>query len=406
MTLPRVAVVAVAFGHAADLPAMLRSVAESDYPQEYCEIVVVDNGDGEAAAVARVLAPGAQVIEPGTNLGFAGGCNLGVRHTTADIVVLLNPDVVLAPAALRALCGALDDPSVGIAGGRLLFPDGKTVQHAGGELLLPLGLTTHRGHGTPNGELYDQPADVAYVTGALLATRRETWLRLDGLDESFWPAYYEEVDLCLRAQAAGLRVVYVPGAVATHRESSALGRTSAGYYRLYHANRLRLLFKHHDEPVLASTWLPAELGHLRTTADDNEIDGLAWSYQTWQNYFLKEGRGTGARLDGWQDSPTLHTPAPGSETAWTLAQARAKQVIAPRAFASGIPGWARMRHWWNSIATEEYLRPVLQQQNDLNATLVELGTALERQRRAADAAILCQGMLLAKVLAARAFPGR
>ncbi|HZG66471.1 MAG TPA: hypothetical protein VEZ12_06990, partial [Herpetosiphonaceae bacterium] len=70
MTLPRVAVVAVAFGHAADLPVMLRSVAESNYPQEYCEIVVVDNGDGEAAAVARVLAPGAQVIEPGTNLGF------------------------------------------------------------------------------------------------------------------------------------------------------------------------------------------------------------------------------------------------------------------------------------------------------------------------------------------------
>jgi O-antigen biosynthesis protein len=242
---------------------------------------------------------------------------------------------------------------------------------------------------------------VAYVTGALLGARRATWLQLGGMDESFWPAYYEEVDLCLRAQAAGLRVRYIADAVATHRETAALGRSSAGYYRLYHANRLRLLFKHHDDDYLASAWLPAEFRHLRTTAEDTEVEGLTWSYRLWQRYYMAGSQGTAARLEGWQEPATMDAPAAGSELSWTLKQAGAKRTIQPLPFRSRIPGVARLRRLWNSIGTEEYLRPIIQQQNDFNAALVELGFALERQRRAADAAISCQGMLLAKVLSRR-----
>jgi GT2 family glycosyltransferase len=404
MTLPRVAIVVVTFGHAMDLPALLQSVAAVDYPRDLLEMIIVDNGDGTDAAVARALAPTAQVIEAGENLGFAAASNLGVARADADIILLVNPDICLEPAAIRALCRALAEPQVGIVGGRLLFPDGKTIQHAGGELHLPLGLTTHRGHGAAGTGAYDRPMDTTYVTGALLATRREAWEQLGGLDESFWPAYYEEVDLCLRARSAGLKVRYVPDAVATHREAASLGRTSVRYYRLYHANRLRLLFKHQDEAFLASIWLPAELRHLRTTADDNEIDGLGWSYGMWQRYFLEGGQGTGARIEGWEEPAMLDAVVPGSESAWTLTQAHAKHTITPRPFESRIPGLARLRRRWNSLATEAYLRPILQQQNDFNAALVELGTALERQRRTADAAILCQGMLLARVLTSRHRP--
>ena len=400
MTEPDVAILVVAFGHAAELPAMLRSVAAQDYPQDRLQTILVDNGSGESARVARESAPAALVLEPGDNLGFAAGCNLAVAHTTARIVMLVNPDVGLAPGFVRALVAALDDPDVGIAGARLLFPDGCTLQHAGGDLRLPLALTVHRGHGEPDADAYRRPAEVPYVTGAALATRRTTWEQLGGFDESFWPAYYEEVDLCLRARAAGLRVRYVPDAVATHGETSALGRASVAYYRLYHANRLRLLFKHWDDRWLAAEWLPAELQHLRTTAVDHEVDGLLWSYRTWQSYFLRSGAGTQAPLDGWQDRPTGDDPPPGSELAWALSQATAKHVIAPRPFRSRVPGVARLRRWWNSMVTEEYLRPLIQQQNDFNATLVEVVRALERQRRTSDGAVLCQGMLLAKVFGA------
>ena len=396
-----VAVVVVTFGHPAQLTATLRSITAQHYPTEQLQLILVENGSGESAAVARAIVPDALVLEPGTNLGFARGCNLGVEQGSASVVALINPDVVLAPHFLRALVKALEDASAGIVGAKLFFPDGVTLQHAGGELIMPLGLTAHRGHGEPDSPTYDEGADVAYVTGAALAARRETWTHLGGFDETFGPAYYEEVDLCLRARAAGLRVRYIPEAVATHRETSALGQKSVAYYRLYHANRLRLLFKHQDDRWLAREWLPAELRHLRTTADDNDVDGLTWAYRTWQAHFLAGNTLPDARLDNWQDPPGEQGPPPGSEMAWTLGQASSKQVVTPRPFQSRLPGLALLRGWWNRLATEEYLRPIIQQQNDLNATLVELTTALERQRRTTDGAVLCQGMFLAKVLAGK-----
>ena len=104
------------------------------------------------------------------------------------------------------------------------------------------------------------------------------------------------------------------------------------------------------------------------------------------------------QLDGWQAAPVEPGPPPGSELAWTLEQAAAKRSVTPRPFTSSVPGVARLRRWIVSLSTEEYLRPIIQQQNDFNATLVELATALERQRRTADAAVLLQGMFLAKAL--------
>ena len=398
MTVPSVCVIVVAYGHAEHLPATLHSIAAQAYPSEHVEVVVVDNGDGTSAAAARAALPSALVLHPGENLGFAGGCNLAARQSSADVIALVNPDVELRPDLLRALLLPLVDEQIGIAGGKLLFPDGKTIQHAGGLLSLPLALTSHRGYGETDGPVFDVAAAVDYVTGAALALRRSLWERLGGFDEAFAPAYFEEVDLCLRAQAAGFAVRYIPGAVATHREASGLGRTSVAYYRLYHANRLRLLFKHWDDRFLVAEWLPAELRHLRTTADSNEIDALAWSYRTWQAHLLQGRLPTELRITAWDEVSAQSEPPPGSELAWTLDQSRAKQTITPRPFRSRFAPVARVRGWWNKLATEEYVRPILQQQNDFNATLVELVHALERQRRTADAAVLCQGMLLAKTL--------
>ena len=390
--LPHVALIIVAYGHAAQLPATLAALQQLAYPADRRAIVVVENGDGSSATVARGYA-GVQVIEPRRNLGFAGGCNLGVAQTPCEIVALINPDAQPQSAFLQALVAPLADATVGVVGAKLLYPDRRTIQHAGGYLETPLLLAQHHGYGEIDHGQYDMPREVEYVTGAALAVRRATWDALRGMDEGFDPAYYEDADFCWRVRQRGLSVRYEPTAVAIHQEAAALGKNSPTYHRLYHRHRLRLLFKQYADEWLLQTWLPAELTHLRTTADDNEIAGLLAAYLSWQSMFLR----------GVHAPDPSNTPPPAgtlSELEWTLQQLHAKQTIAPLPFRSRWPLVATLRAWWNRIATETYLRPLIQQQNDYNAALVEMAQALARQRRTADAAIVCQAMLLAKMLRA------
>jgi hypothetical protein len=212
-----------------------------------------------------------------------------------------------------------------------------------------------------------------------------------GLDDTFFPGYYEEVDLCWRIKQQGGIIRYEPNAVAIHQEAAALGKRSVAYHHFYHRNRLRLLFKHRDNSWLLHTWLPAELNYLQTTADDAEIAGLKQAYLFWQGTFL-----TGVEATAAHASEMLEGQVQSSELSWTLEQVSAKRNVAAAPFQSRWPFVSRFRTWLNRITTEEYLRPLLQQQNDFNTSVVELTTALARQRRATDAAILCQGMLLAK----------
>ncbi|HEX6289875.1 MAG TPA: glycosyltransferase family 2 protein [Herpetosiphonaceae bacterium] len=391
--LPHVALIVVAYGHAAQLPATLDALRQLAYPADRRSIVVVENGDGSSAAVAR-RQPDVCVLEPGRNLGFAGGCNLAVAQTESEIVALINPDLQPQPAFLRALIAPLADSTIGVVGAKLLYPDGRTIQHAGGYLQQPVLLAQHVGYGEADRGQHDTPGEVEFVTGAALAMRRATWEALGGLDEAFYPAYYEDVDLCWRVRQQGSRVWYAPDAVAIHQEAAALGKGSAAYHRLYHHNRLRLLFKHYADDWLVQSWLPAELTHLRATADDAEIAGLLAAYLSWQSALLAGSDAPAASPAEIPPAEPLHQ----GELDWTVRQVSAKRTIAPLPFRSRWPLVAALRTWWNRIATETYLRPLIQQQNDYNASLAELARALERQRRAADAAIVCQGMVLAKVL--------
>jgi GT2 family glycosyltransferase len=136
-----------------------------------------------------------------------------------------------------------EEPSVGIVGARLMEPDGRTLQHAGG-VVHANGLTSHLGRGVVDAEAYHERAEVDYVTGALCAFRAGTWARFGPLDELYHPAYYEDLDFCLRLRRAGLRVVYEPGARAIHHEASSTGRESPLFLSYYHRNRMRFLARH------------------------------------------------------------------------------------------------------------------------------------------------------------------
>lgn len=221
-----VAVVIVSWNSAAYLADCLSSVLAQRRPPR--QVVVVDNASSDgSAAIARRFAPRVELIEPGRNLGFCGANNLGFRRADAPFVLALNPDTRLEPDFLERLLPAMDDPRVGIAAGKLLRFDGRTVDSAG-QLLGRSRQPIDRGYGRPDDGSWDGDEEVFGACGAAALYRRDMLDHLadpgpDYFDEAFF-AFVEDLDLAWRARRLGWRAAYRHGAVAYHaRGGSADG---------------------------------------------------------------------------------------------------------------------------------------------------------------------------------------
>lgn len=179
------------------------------------EVIVVDNahptaGDRTFAELA-LWTRGVRIARPGKNLGFGGGCNLGARLATGQLLVLLNPDAELV-GDIQPLVDLLEDESITIAAPTLLDDDG-SVQECGQVLFSDATTWPRRGRPADG-----QPFDVDYASGACWVLRRAEFLRLGGFDEAYHPAYFEDVDFVLRARAEGGRCVVHPGVSVIHHQ--------------------------------------------------------------------------------------------------------------------------------------------------------------------------------------------
>ncbi len=198
------------------------AIEQHTRPGSY-ELVVVDNGstDGTLAWLDETERSGRlRSVRNVENVGFGAACDLGAAASDGAHVLLLNNDMLPLPGWLEALVEAVAAPEVGIAGSRLLYPDG-TVQHAGisfDSQSLPYHLARGRAKDHP---VVLTSRDVAAVTGACMLLRREVHERLGGFDDAFFFCV-EDVDLCVRAWDAGLRVVYRADSTVVHLESGSV----------------------------------------------------------------------------------------------------------------------------------------------------------------------------------------
>lgn len=204
------------------------------------EVIVVLNGADRSVVteLARSV-EGATVKVSRVNRGFAGACNLGVAGARGDFVLLLNDDTVVEPDWLEYLVAAIEArPRAGAVGSRLLHANG-ALQEAG-QVMWRDGSTTCVGRDRPAGDrAFEWARQVDYCSGSSLLIRRSTWNRAGGLDESFFPAYYEDVDLCLKIAESGEEVWYEPNSRVRHLESQS---TTGSYKRfLIERNRPRLV---------------------------------------------------------------------------------------------------------------------------------------------------------------------
>ncbi len=145
---------------------------------------------------------------------FAENCNTGAEGADGDLLVFLNDDTQLLIGWLQPLVDAFTDPTVGIAGSRLVYPDGR-VQHAGVYFDRPGGVLTAHNY------TEERPSgSVDAVTGACMAVRADLFFNLGGFDRSYVNGY-EDVDLCIRAKKLGFEIVYVAESTVIHYESQS-----------------------------------------------------------------------------------------------------------------------------------------------------------------------------------------
>ena len=223
------------------------------------EVVVVDNAsaDDTCEIVARE-APEATLIRNSSNRGFAAAVNQGVAVSSNSFVLLLNPDTVLQ-SSLQPLVECCLLPQVGAAGGRLVDENGRA--QAGfnirafptpAALLFEVLLINRLWPSNPVNRRYrcldrdlDAASEVDQPAGAFLMVRRDVLRQIGGLDETFHPIWFEDVDLCLRIRKAGHAIHYMPSCVAQHKGGHSLPRMSVEErYRAWYGNLLRFNYKH------------------------------------------------------------------------------------------------------------------------------------------------------------------
>ncbi len=217
----RVSVILPTVGARGLVEAALRDLRErTDWPD--LEVLCVTNlPAGEVPALRTRLAGRAdRLLEAPGPFNWSRLNNLAARAATGELLLFLNDDVgVLEPGWLAALAAQAQRPEVGVAGAQLLYPDG-SLQHAG-LFFGPDGgrhlLRFQPGDASGPFGLAQCAREVLAVTGACMMLRRDTFERLGGFEERH-AVVNNDVDVCLRARAAGLRVLYAPEARLVHHE--------------------------------------------------------------------------------------------------------------------------------------------------------------------------------------------
>lgn len=234
----------------------LQSLERIDTP---CRIVVVDNGSGDGSTeyLARHY-PHVELIALPTNAGFGAACNRAIAHAlqdaTCEYVLLLNNDATVHPKALSELLSAAQvHPEAGILSPKVYRADAPNViWYAGARRRRGVLAAADTGRGQVDRGQFNLLREVDYVFGAAMLIRRSVFERIGLFDERFF-LYLEDMDLSLRAQAAGFSLLFVPQAHVWHKGSTSTSQNAA--MRKYHFAKSTICFlKKHILPVFV---LPA-----------------------------------------------------------------------------------------------------------------------------------------------------
>jgi GT2 family glycosyltransferase len=227
-----VACVIVNFNGVPDTLRAVESLTAQSRPPDW--IIVVDNGStmDESTQLQGTDAQSVVVLRKSVNLGFAAGCNEGIRYAQergCRYIMVLNNDIWVESEALAWLVRALDSSSDSAACPLIVRMDNPdVVWAAGGEMNLRTAQLGHRLQGRPRAAARHRQ-QVDFASGCALMLKSEVFREVGLLPER-WFLYFEDTEFCAQLQRAGRTIAYVPEAVVQHRGAASVARSDANYF--------------------------------------------------------------------------------------------------------------------------------------------------------------------------------
>ena len=265
-----VGLVTVTYSPGESLAELLDSIPAATDRQ--VAVVMADNGSTDGSVEAAASRPGVQLLRTGGNLGYGAAANAGVAVLDPDIdwVIVINPDVVLAPGSIDALLDAADrHPTGGAFGPLITTPEG--VVYPSARHLPSIGAGV--GHAVfgwwwptnPWTQNYRQDAaepverTTGWLSGSCLLLRRTAFGEIDGFDPAYF-MYFEDVDLGYRLGLAGWTSVYVPTARAVHQGGHSTEKAPAAMAQAHHRSAYRYLSRRYPARWQAPLRLALKIG--------------------------------------------------------------------------------------------------------------------------------------------------
>lgn len=250
------------------LPDCFASLSDAKYNN--VRVIMVDNGSvDDSVPWTRQMHPEVEILETGTNLRWAGGNNVGLRHLKREgfcgPILLLNNDTVVLQGSLSTMIKAvLADPAAWIVTPRICYAsDPARIWYDGGFVGQWSGWVKHHGIRQMAGKRDPGQRYVGYATGCAMMLAPSVLAKVGEFDEDFF-FYGEDTDYSLRVTALGGKILHVPRALVLHKVSASLQGDSPLKCRLRTRSHIRLLRKHwplKSWPVLFVSQLAYLTGH-------------------------------------------------------------------------------------------------------------------------------------------------